>query len=109
MSQQANICNVYKTNPLLQGVRTKSDLQAIDVYCNFAQNMDYGPIPTNDRVHQRPCGCPFGYAYLDNAYQFSSGPDFMDLQQAMNYKALQMGGQPAGMFNGYAGRPSVGK
>lgn len=109
MSQVQNICNVYRTNPLLQGVRTQNDLQAIDVYCTFAQNMDYGPIPTDERINQRPCGCPYGYGFLDTAYNFSSGPDYMDLGQALNYKALVMKGAPQGQFNGYPNRQSNNK
>lgn len=87
------LCNYYATNPLLQGTRTEADLKAIDVYCNFAQSRNYGPIPKifppYERVQQRPCACPFGYGYLDTAYQFSSGPDMINLNQELNYQALQ--------------------
>lgn len=84
------LCGYYQNSDLLKGTRTEADLKAIDVYCNFAQNMNYGPIPrVYDRTVQRPCACPFGYGFLDTAYQFSSGPNFMDLNQAQNYDMLQ--------------------
>lgn len=89
---QNPLCNYYRTSDLLKGTRTAADLAAIDVYCNFAQSRPYGPIPRvypGDRVMQRPCACPFGYGYLDTAYQFSSGPNFMDLNQSQNYMMLQ--------------------
>ena len=82
----SNICSVYATNPLLKGWRTKADLEAINVYCNFAQNMPYGPIPDAERINQRPCNCPFGYGYSDNAYNFSAGPGSINLNQSANYR-----------------------
>lgn len=96
MSVPQNVlCNYYATSPLLQGTRTDADLQAIDVYCNFAQSRNYGPIPQlDDKMKwasgkQRPCFCPFGYGYLDTAYQFSSGPQMINLNQVRNFEALQ--------------------
>lgn len=112
------LCGYYATQPLLQGTRTASDLAAIDVYCNFAQSRPYGPIPQisppYQNVPQRPCACPFGYGYLDTAYQFSSGPNMINLNQALNYQALSKCGQsplnfwPGSNFGGSAAK-SYGK
>jgi hypothetical protein len=81
--------NVYRTNPLLKGVRTQADLDAIDRYGAYALNFNYGPNPTKDRVEQTACNCPFGYGYNSNAYDFQSGPNFINLNQAQNYQMQQ--------------------
>lgn len=90
---QNPLCGYYKSEPLLQGARSPNDLAALQVYCDFAQSRQYGPIPQLapqfQRVYQRPCACPFGYGYLDTAYQFSAGPKMINLNQALNYKSLQ--------------------
>lgn len=77
--------NVYRTNPLLQGVRTQADLDSIDRYGAYALNFKYGPNPTNERVPQMASNCPFGYGYNSNAYNFQSGPNFINLNQVQNY------------------------
>jgi hypothetical protein len=95
-----NICNVYQTNPLLKGVRTKADLDAISLYCNNAMNFNYGPNPTRDVVQQPVCNCPFGYGYNATAYDFQSGPNFINLNQAQNYQKQQQ------MKSSFRGVPS---
>jgi hypothetical protein len=103
------LCGYYANQPLLQGTRTAADLAAIDVYCNFAQSRPYGPIPQimapYSNVPQRPCACPAGYGFLDTAYQFSAGPNMINLNQALNYQAIN-GKTPCGQqspLNWYPG------
>ncbi len=95
-----NVCSVYQNSPLLKGVRTKADLDAIALYCNNAMNFNYGPNPTNDVVQQPACNCPFGYGYNRNAYDFQSGPDRINLGQALNYQKQQE------LKSGFRGVPS---
>ena len=86
----SNLCSVYATNPLLKGVRTEADLQQIQTFCNFAQNMDYGPMATSSSGEaSRPCMCPYGYGYLSNAYQFSAGPKMINYQQSLNAQRMR--------------------
>jgi hypothetical protein len=94
-----NICSVYRNSPLLKGVRTEADLQAIDKYCNYAVNFNYGPNPTSVRVDQPVCNCPFGYGYNQNAYNFQSGPSMINLNQSLNYSKQQA------MKQGFRGVP----
>ena len=93
----SDICSVYKNNKLLTGVRTKADLDSIDVYCNYAMNFNYGPNPTNERVVSPACNCPFGYGYNSDAYKFQAGPNFTNLGQSLNYQKQQ---QEAAQFRG---------
>lgn len=96
-----NICDVYATQPLLKGIRTQYDLDAIKLYCANAQRMDYGPSSAGVSKVQ-PCTCPYGYAQgLNQAYAFSSGPQFMDLGQALNYQTISEGYR-ATPYKGYA-------
>ena len=100
MSNNNNVCNVYQSSPLLKGVRTEADLKAIQTYCNYAMNFNYGPNPTNERVDQPACNCPFGYGYNQNAYNFQSGPQMINLNQSLNYQKQQ------NMKSGFKGVPS---
>lgn len=95
-----NVCGVYENNPLLKGVRTQFDLDQIKTYCNYAMNFNYGPNPTNERVAQPACNCPFGYGYNGSAYNFQSGPQFINLNQAQNYQMQN------NMKSGFKGVPS---
>jgi len=92
--------NCYLTNPLLKGVRTPADLQAISLYGKYAQTFNYGPNPTRDTVQQPACNCPFGYGYNSNAYDFQSGPNFINLGQSQNYQKQQ---QMKQNFKGFPG------
>jgi hypothetical protein len=85
----SDICSVYKNNKLLAGVRTAADLQSIDTYCTYAMNFNYGPNPTNEKVYQQACNCPFGYGYNSDAYKFQAGPNFINLGQSLNYQKQQ--------------------
>jgi len=96
----ANSCDSYKTNPLLKGTRTDQDLKDIDTYCSYAMNFNYGPNPTNERVAQPVCNCPFGYGYNSTAYNFQSGPNFINLNQSLNYAQQQA------MKGGFRGNPN---
>jgi hypothetical protein len=100
----SNQCGVYKFNPLLKGSRTQADLDAIDTYCNYAMNFNYGPNPTNERVNQPACNCPFGYGYNGTAYNFQSGPEFINLNQSLNFQKQQ---QMKGGFRGNPNGPST--
>lgn len=95
-------CSCYQTNPLLKGTRTQADLDAINLYCTYAQNFNYGPNPTRDVVQQPPCNCPFGYGYNSDAYQFQSGPNFINLGQSLNYQKQQQ------LKNSFKGTPGNG-
>lgn len=84
-----NLCQVYATNPLLKNARTLADLQAISVYCPFAQSRPYGPNPPAERVVESVgCSCPYGYGFNSNAYNFSAGPSFINLNQSLNMQKL---------------------
>lgn len=89
MSDATNICSVYQNNPLLKGTRTKADLDAIQTYCTNAVNFRYGPNPDADRVPQAACNCPFGYGYNASAYNFQSGPSFINFNQSQNFMKQQ--------------------
>ena len=93
----SNVCSVYRDNLLLQGSRTLADLNAIDVYCKHAMNFNYGPNPEAPPVQQQVCNCPFGYGLNKDAYNFQSGPNFINLGQSLNFQAQQMA---KGGFNG---------
>lgn len=95
-----NVCGVYRSNPLVAGVRTEADLKAIETYCNYAMNFDYGPNPTNERVAQPACNCPFGYGYNQNAYNFQSGPQMINLNQSLNFQKQQSLKPGSGGFRG---------
>lgn len=100
----SDICSVYRNNRLLSGVRTAADLQAIDTYCTYAMNFNYGPNPTNERVPQAVSNCPFGYGYNSDAYKFQAGPNFINLGQSLNYQKQQ---QQLSQFRGVpASRPN---
>jgi hypothetical protein len=96
----SDICSVYKNNKLLTGVRTKADLQSIDVYCNHAMNFNYGPNPTNERINYPASNCSFGYGYNSDAYKFQAGPNFINLGQSLNFQKQQ---QEQSQFRGFPG------
>jgi hypothetical protein len=84
-----DLCNVYANNVLLKGARSPADLQAIAVYCPFAQSRPYGPNPPAERVMESAgCSCPYGYGFNSNAYNFSAGPSYINLNQSLNMQKL---------------------
>jgi hypothetical protein len=85
----SDICGVYENDRLLKNTRTRADLDAIKTYCTNAMNFRYGPNPDTERVPQQTCNCPFGYGYNYNAYNFQSGPSFINLNQSLNYQKQQ--------------------
>lgn len=95
-----NLCGFYESSPLLKGSRTQYDLDMIKRYCTYAVNFNYGPNPTNDRVAQPASNCPFGYGYNQNAYDFQSGPQMINLNQSLNFQKQQSMKPGSGGFRG---------